>query len=277
MLEGTRSGLLALKPSPRPRGPPGARGPAAHPRRRRGGTTGRGCMAQGEPDGPVLLDLLRAYGIAAARACPARTAPTARWRRRPRSGTRWCSRPASPASPTSRTRAGSCSACGDPAGARPPPMPEIWPSGWAAGCSSARPIRTAAPSSPLGIARDHEPRARWWWSGRAAVLVEFLADRAVALPPVNAARALSHAGPRCAWPGCSPGYAASQPRTPDAIAGAVVGGLPAIARELGDELEALDINPLICGPGPRGPRWMPWPSRARAPPHRPACWISRGS
>src|SRR5207247_10036994 len=31
-------------------------------------------LAQGEPDGPVLLDLLRAYGIAAARACPAGTA-----------------------------------------------------------------------------------------------------------------------------------------------------------------------------------------------------------
>ena len=33
-----------------------------------------------------------------------------------------------------------------------------------------------------------------------------------------------------------------------AIAGAVV-AVSAIARELGDQLEALDINPLICGPG----------------------------
>ncbi len=72
VLEGARSGLLALRHlldhAARP----------AHVVPPRIDTARRDhwahVLAQGEPDGPVLLDLLRAYGIAAARACPAGTA-----------------------------------------------------------------------------------------------------------------------------------------------------------------------------------------------------------
>jgi acetate---CoA ligase (ADP-forming) len=78
------------------------------------------------------------------------------------------------------------------------------------------------------------------------VLVELLADRVVALPPVSAAlarelvdslrvRALL-AGVR----GASPADLAAVT--------AAIAGLSELALELGSELEALDVNPLICGP-----------------------------
>jgi hypothetical protein len=43
------------------------------------------------------------------------------------------------------------------------------------------------------------------------------------------------------------GVRGQPPANLDAVADAIV-GLSAIACELGSELEALDINPLICGP-----------------------------
>ena len=53
--------------------------------------------------------------------------------------------------------------------------------------------------------------------------------------------------PGSAWPPCWPGPAASRPptstRSPTPIA-----ALSRLAGDLGDLLDALDINPLICGP-----------------------------
>ena len=75
VLESARNGLLALRhlldhaARPRRADPP----PIDAARRDHWARV----LAQGEPDGPVLLDLLRAYGIAAARACPAGTADDA--------------------------------------------------------------------------------------------------------------------------------------------------------------------------------------------------------
>jgi succinyl-CoA synthetase beta subunit len=82
--------------------------------------------------------------------------------------------------------------------------------------------------------------------GAGGVLVELLADRAVALPPVAPAQAADLvSGLRVAR------LLAGVRGTPPADLGAVtraVCGLSELAIELGDQLEALDINPLICGP-----------------------------
>ena len=82
--------------------------------------------------------------------------------------------------------------------------------------------------------------------GAGGVLVELLADRAVALPPVSAAQA---------------GELVSSLRVAKLLAGTrgappadlvavqhAVSALSELAIELGDHLEALDVNPLICGP-----------------------------
>ena len=78
------------------------------------------------------------------------------------------------------------------------------------------------------------------------VLVEHLADRAVALPPVGigqARRMLSRlrVAPLLA------GFRGRLPADLDAVARAIV-SVSTIACELGGELAGLDINPLICGP-----------------------------
>jgi succinyl-CoA synthetase beta subunit len=82
--------------------------------------------------------------------------------------------------------------------------------------------------------------------GAGGVLVELLADRAVALPPVSAAQAGGLvSGLRVAR------LLAGVRGAPQADLSEVtqaVCGLSELAIELGDQLEALDINPLICGP-----------------------------
>ena len=97
----------------------------------------------------------------------------------------------------------------------------------------------------LGIVRDPE-LGPLIVVGAGGVLVELLADRAVALPPVSALKA-GHllAGLRIAR--VLDGARGARPADQAAIAGAVA-GLSQLALDLGDQLEALDINPLICGP-----------------------------
>ncbi|HEX9066906.1 MAG TPA: acetate--CoA ligase family protein, partial [Streptosporangiaceae bacterium] len=82
--------------------------------------------------------------------------------------------------------------------------------------------------------------------GAGGILVELIADRAVALPPVTAADAAGLVGElRVArlLAGVRGAAAADLAAVTRAIA-----GLAELASELGDRLEALDINPLICGP-----------------------------
>jgi acetate---CoA ligase (ADP-forming) len=82
--------------------------------------------------------------------------------------------------------------------------------------------------------------------GAGGVLVELLADRFVALPPVDERQAARLVG----------GLRVSRLLTgargaPPADLGAVtraIAGLSQLAAELGDALTALDINPLICAP-----------------------------
>jgi len=84
-------------------------------------------------------------------------------------------------------------------------------------------------------------------AGAGGVLVEHLADRAVALPPVDQARARRMLSRLRVAPLLT-GFRGRPPANLGAIAKAIT-AVSAIACELGGELAALDINPLICGPG----------------------------
>jgi acyl-CoA synthetase (NDP forming) len=82
--------------------------------------------------------------------------------------------------------------------------------------------------------------------GAGGVLVELLSDRAVALPPVSATLAAELlAGLRVRT--LLDGARGAPPADIDVVIRAVC-GLSDLAVELGDQLAALDINPLICGP-----------------------------
>jgi len=97
----------------------------------------------------------------------------------------------------------------------------------------------------LGIARDPD-LGPLIVVGAGGVLVELLADRAVALPPVDADLAGRLLGElRVAR--LLRGARGAPPADLAAVIRAIT-GLSALACELGDELEALDVNPLICGP-----------------------------
>jgi acetate---CoA ligase (ADP-forming) len=101
------------------------------------------------------------------------------------------------------------------------------------------------PELSLGLARDHE-LGPLLVVGAGGVLVELLADRAVALPPVGPEQAremLSRLRVAALLAG-----ARGQPAADLAAVGAAITALSQLAAELGDALEALDINPLICGP-----------------------------
>jgi hypothetical protein len=97
----------------------------------------------------------------------------------------------------------------------------------------------------LGVARDPE-LGPLIVIGAGGILVELLADRAVALPPVPALMArelVDGLRVRALLAGARGAPAADL----DAVVAAIT-GLSELALELGDELEALDVNPLICGP-----------------------------
>lgn len=82
--------------------------------------------------------------------------------------------------------------------------------------------------------------------GAGGVLVELIADRAVALPPLTAAEAGGLVGElRVAR--LLGGVRGDAPADLAAVTRAIA-GLADLACELGEHLEALDINPLICGP-----------------------------
>ena len=103
----------------------------------------------------------------------------------------------------------------------------------------------AGPELALGLARDHE-LGPLLVVGAGGVLVELLADRAVALPPVGPEQARAMVG-ELRVAALLTG-ARGQPAADLNAVVAAITGLSQLAAELGDALEALDINPLICGP-----------------------------
>jgi acyl-CoA synthetase (NDP forming) len=97
----------------------------------------------------------------------------------------------------------------------------------------------------VGIARDPD-LGPLIVVGAGGVLVELLADRAVALPPVDERTARQMvAGLRVAR--LLAGARGAPPADLAAVVRAIA-GVCAVAAELGDQLAALDVNPLICGP-----------------------------
>jgi acetate---CoA ligase (ADP-forming) len=98
----------------------------------------------------------------------------------------------------------------------------------------------------LGIARD-PALGPLIVVGAGGVLVEAIADRAVALPPVSERTARQLLG-ELRISRLLAGFRGAPPADLGSIVRAVT-GLSALAVELGSELEALDVNPLICGPG----------------------------
>jgi acyl-CoA synthetase (NDP forming) len=82
--------------------------------------------------------------------------------------------------------------------------------------------------------------------GAGGVLVEHLADRAVALPPVGVGQARRMLS-RLRVAALLRGFRGRPPADLDAVVRAIT-GVSTIACELGGELAELDINPLICGP-----------------------------
>ena len=82
--------------------------------------------------------------------------------------------------------------------------------------------------------------------GAGGILVELIADRAVTLPPVSPDQAAALlAELRVA--ALLAGARGAEPADLGAIARAIT-GLAELACELGQDIDALDINPLICGP-----------------------------
>jgi hypothetical protein len=78
------------------------------------------------------------------------------------------------------------------------------------------------------------------------VLIEVLRDRRLALPPLDAARARRMLD-RLAVRPLLDGVRGAAPVDLAALERSVV-ALSWLAHDLGDDLEALDANPVICGP-----------------------------
>jgi acyl-CoA synthetase (NDP forming) len=97
----------------------------------------------------------------------------------------------------------------------------------------------------LGVARDPD-LGPLIVVGAGGVLVELLADRAVALPPVDEDTARQMIS-ELRLARLLAGVRGAPPADLDAVVRSVT-GLSQLAVDLGSELEALDVNPLICGP-----------------------------
>jgi acyl-CoA synthetase (NDP forming) len=256
VLESARTGLLALRHLlDHAAGPRGAAGecaqeaaPAALPAPPLPGTPDparrgrwRAALAGGELGGAGLLELLRDYGIPAVRARPAATRPAA-VAAAAEIGYPVVLKTDEPGVAHKSDAGGVLLGLAGPAAA-----------GAAYDSLAARlgprvlVSETAAPGTELALGLARDPALGLLLvAGAGGVLVELLADRAVALPPVDHAGALRLIGQlRVAT--LLAGVRGRQPADLTAVAAAIT-GLSALAAELGDVLEALDINPLICGP-----------------------------
>ena len=200
-----------------------------------------GLLAAGTASGAALLDLLREYGIASARAAPASSA---------------------------RGTLAAAEAIGFPVvlktgepailhksdargvilGVRGPAELAAAYHDLSARLGSRGLVCETIPGGvelALGIARD-PALGPLIVVGAGGVLAELLADRAVALPPVDERLARKLIG-ELRIAAVLDGFRGTPRADLDAIVRAVT-GLSALAAELGEELAALDVNPLICGP-----------------------------
>jgi ATP-grasp domain-containing protein/putative NAD(P)-binding protein len=109
-------------------------------------------------------------------------------------------------------------------------------------------VTELAPPGPeviVGMARD-QALGPLIVTGAGGVLADFYSERAVALPPVtDSAAAAMLGGLRVAE--VLAGVRGNPPCDLAAVSAAIV-SMSVLACELGDHLEAFDVNPLICGP-----------------------------
>ncbi len=239
VLEGARTGLLALRHllahgawSPRPQPPP------ADPARRER-------WARALRSGPLApaeaFRLLRDYGIRAARARAAVTAGAA-LAAAAEIGYPVVLKTAAPDVPHKSDAGGVVLGIRDAAELE---------TGYAALAGRLGPrvlvCETAGPGTELSLGILADPGlGPLVVVGAGGVLVEHLADRAVALPPVDPPRARQMLSRLRVAPLLA-GFRGRPPANLGAIAKAIT-AVSAIACELDGELAALDINPLICGP-----------------------------
>ena len=239
VLEGARSGLLALRHLLEHAAHPARPAPPPIDAARR--DQWARVLAQGEPDGAALFGLLRAYGIRSARACPAGTADGA-LAAAAEIGYPVVLKTGQPGIAHKSDTGGVVLGIRDPAAlaaAYADMAGRLGPQVLV--CETAGPGTELA----LGITRDPDlgplvvfgPAACWsssWptgpWPCRRS----------------NTRQALRMLG-RLRVAGLLAGVRGQPPADTAAVAEAVV-AVSAIAHELGDQLEALDINPLICGP-----------------------------
>ncbi|MFZ0044753.1 MAG: acetate--CoA ligase family protein, partial [Streptosporangiaceae bacterium] len=241
VLEGTRSGLLALKHllahGRRQAARPDRAEPGAADRRERAARP----VASGAAQGAGLLELLPEYGIAVARVLPAADEAGA-LAAAERIGYPVVLKTDDPQIAHKSDVGGVVLGVGDPAALAAAYRDLAGRLGPRVLICQTIPAGTEL---ALGIVRDPE-LGPLIVVGAGGVLVELLADRAVALPPVAADEAAGLvAGLRIAR--LLDGARGARPADQGAVARAVA-GLSQLALDLGDQLEALDINPLICGP-----------------------------
>ncbi len=238
VLEGTRTGLLALRHllehADRPE-PPAPATPG--PRRERWAPV----LAAGPPGTAVLFDLLRDYGIPAVRARAAGTRAGA-LAAAAEIGYPVVLKTDEPAiahkSDVGGVRLGlagpeAAGAAYDDLAARLGPRVLV--------------CQTAAPGTELalGLVRDAALGPLLIVSA-GGVLIEIFSERSVVLPPVTRSSARVVVA-RLRLAAVLAGARGQPPADLDAIADAIA-GLSELAADLGDLLAALDINPLICGP-----------------------------
>ncbi len=240
VLEGTRSGLLALKHLLDHGADHGDPAPACAPDGARQDRWAR-LITAGKAHGPRLEDLLRDYGIAAARTRAADSSAGA-LAAAAEIGYPVVLKTGEPGI------AHKSDAGGVVLGLRDPDALADAYEDLAERLGRRVLVCETIPAGPelsLGLARDHE-LGPLLVVGAGGVLVELLADRAVALPPVGPAQAHRMLGTLRASRLLA-GVRGQPPADLDAVTAAIT-GLSQLAAELGDVLEALDINPLICGP-----------------------------
>ena len=242
VLEGTRTGLLALRHlidhAGQPEGPGAPGPPPADPARRDRWLRE---LAAGELTGAALLGLLRDYGIPVTRAQQASTA-----------GQALAAAAAIGYPVVLKTDqpgiAHKSDAGGVVLGIDGPERLAAAYTGLA-GRLGPRVLvcETAAPGTELALVITSDPSlGPLVVAGAGGLLAEFLADRVVVLPPVDAALALRLIG-QLRVARLLAGVRGQRPADLSAVAAAMA-SVSAIATDLGGRLAALDINPLICGP-----------------------------
>jgi len=240
VLEDTRSGLLALRHlldhADRP-APPKNPEPGDPERRHRWARL----LRETTPDSATLFDLLRDYGIPAVRARSAATMGAV-LDAAAEIGYPVVLKTDEPHIAHKSDVGGVCLGLGDPqavADAYDDLADRLGP--------RVLVCETAAPGAEVALGLTRDPAlGPLLVIGAGGLLIEILAERAVVLPPVTPSEARVVLA-RLRLARILAGARGQPPANLDAIATAIT-GLSALACDLGDVLEALDINPLICGP-----------------------------